>query len=99
MKQIELRSHEAGILSRIVGLDESELSAAAARGILRLRFSDADKEHMHRLAAKARAGDLTDEEQAKIDAYSRIGSLIGILKSKARRALNRRAANGKPKTR
>jgi hypothetical protein len=53
---------------------------------------------MHSLAAKARAGTLTDDEQAQIEAYSRISSLLGILKSKARRALKRRSSNGKAKT-
>src|SRR5438309_3878842 len=99
MKQIEPPSHEADILSRIVGLDEGGLSMAVARGILRLGFSDVDKEHMHGLAAKARAGTLTEEEQAKTEAYSLVGSLLGILKSKARRALKHRAVNGKAKTR
>src|SRR5262245_60429555 len=65
MKQIEKSSYEAEILFRIVGLDEGRMSAAAAKGILRLEFSDADREYLHRLAAKARAGTLTDEEQAK----------------------------------
>ena len=52
---------------------------------------------MHR-AAKARAEALTDDEQAQIEAYSRISSLLGILKSKARRALKRRTANGRAKS-
>jgi len=54
---------------------------------------------MPTLAAKARAGTLTSDELAEVEAYSRIGSLLGILKSKARRALKRRASNGKAKTR
>ncbi len=40
---------------------------------------------------------LDSEEQAEVEAYSRIGSLLGILKSKARRALKRRTSNGKAK--
>jgi len=42
------------------------------------------KEH---LAAKAQAGTLTEEEQTEVEAYSRVGSLLGILRSKARKAL------------
>jgi len=53
---------------------------------------------MHTLAAKARAGTLTSDEQAEVEAYSRISSVLGILKSKARRALKRRTSNGKAKT-
>ena len=97
MPQRQLPYHEAAILRRIVGPDELSLSAATAKGILALELSRADKDCMHRLAAKARAGTLTDDEQAQIEAYSRIGSLLGILKSQARRALKRRTANGKAK--
>ena len=53
---------------------------------------------MHDLAAKARAGKLTADEQAEVEAYSRISSLLGILKSKARRTLKPRTTNGKSKT-
>jgi hypothetical protein len=97
MPQTELPSHEAAILTRLVGPDEPELSPAAAKGILALRFSDADKERMHALAAQARAGTLSASEQAEVEPYSRISSLLGILKSKARRALKRRGRNGKAK--
>jgi hypothetical protein len=95
MRQTELPYHEAAILTRLAGPDERELSAAAAKGILTLGFSPTDKERMHTLTAKARAGTLTPDEQAEVEAYSRIGSLLGILKSKARRALKRRTSNGK----
>lgn len=98
MHQTELPYHEAAILTRIAGPDEAAFSAAAAKGILTLGFGPADKDRMHTLAAKARAGTLTSDEQAEVEAYSRIGSLLGILKSKARRALKRRTSNGKTKT-
>ena len=98
MHQTELPYHEAAILTRIAGPDEPAFSAAATKGILTLGFSPADKDRMHTLAAKAREGTLTSDEQAEVEAYSRIGSLLGILKSKARRALKRRTSNGKTKT-
>lgn len=97
MQQTELPNHEAAILARVVAPDEPTLSPAAAEGILALGFSPADKDRMNALAAKARAGTLTDDEQAEVEAYSHINSLLGILKSKARRALKRRGANGKAK--
>jgi hypothetical protein len=90
--------HEPAILTRIAGLDEPALSAAAAKGLLTLGFSAADKDRMHTLAAKAREGTLTADEQTEVEAYSRVGSLLGILKSKARRALKHRTRNGKAKT-
>jgi hypothetical protein len=97
VQQIELPYCEAAILTRLVGPDEPALSPAAAKGILQLRFSPTDKEQMHALAGKARAGTLTSEEQAEVEAYGRISSLLGILKSKARRVLKHRSSNGKAK--
>ncbi|HWG44248.1 MAG TPA: hypothetical protein VN688_15825 [Gemmataceae bacterium] len=98
MHQTELPYHEAAILTRLAGPDEPILSPETAKGILALGFNPADKDRMHDLAAKARAGMLTSDEQAEIEAYSRVSSLLGILKSKARRALKRRTTNGKAKT-
>src|SRR5437588_5378032 len=86
MLRTELPTHEAAILARLLGPDNPKLSKATAKGILTLAFSPADKDRMDLLAAKARAGELTDGEQHEVEAYSRISSLLGILKSKARRA-------------
>jgi hypothetical protein len=49
------------------------------------------------LAARARAGRLTSAEQAEVEASSRVSSLLDSLKSKARRALQRRGTQGKAK--
>lgn len=98
MQQTEIPCHEAAILTRLVGRDEPVLSSATAKGFLALEYGPADKDRMHALAAKARAGTLTSDEHAQVEAYSRISSLLGILKSKARRALKRRTTNGKAKT-
>jgi hypothetical protein len=99
MHQAELPYYEVAILTRLTGPDERGWSAATAKGILTLAFSPTDRDRMYALAAKARTGALTSEEQAEVEAYSRIGSLLGILKSKARRALRHRTGNGKPKLR
>jgi hypothetical protein len=66
------------------------LSPTAARAILTVSFSEADRQRMHKLAAKARAGTLTPSERHEIDAYERLGCLLDILHSKARRSLKRR---------
>jgi hypothetical protein len=98
MQRTELPYYEAAILGRLVVSAEPSLSPAAAQGLLAVKFDQADKDRMHTLAAQARAGTLTPAEQAEIEAYSRVGSLIGILHSKARRALKGpRGTNGKAK--
>ena len=98
MHQTELPCHEAAILNRLAGPGAPAFSAATAKGILTLDFSPSDKDRMHTLAAKAREGTLTSDEEAEVEAYTRIGSLFGILKSMAHRALKRRTSNGKAKT-
>ncbi len=98
MQHTHLPSHESAILSRIAGREEPLLSSSAAKGILSLGFSDADKDRMHALVCKARAGTLTADEKLEVEAYRLVNSLLGILKSIARRALKRRGTNGKAKT-
>jgi hypothetical protein len=98
MQLLELPNTEAAILRRIIGPDDPPLSPAAVEGILSLGFKSADKMRMRHLAAKSRAGALTRKEKAEVEAYSRIGSLLGILKSKARRAAKRANLNGKHKS-
>jgi len=99
MLQIELPSYEAAILARLMeGSEKPSLSQAAAKGILNLKLSQVDKERMHILTAKARSQELNSEEEREVEAYSRVSSLLGILKSKARRTLKHRESNGKSKT-
>ena len=88
MTHTELPSHEATILAPAgVDSEKPKLSQAAAKGILNLKFSQEDTERMHQLAAKARAGELTADEANEVEAYGRVSSLLGIIKSKARRVL------------
>jgi hypothetical protein len=89
---------EVAILSRVLEPGKPTLSRQAARDILALDFSPADKERMRQLSAKARAGTLTPDEQVEIDNYERVGHLLNILQSKARRSLQgQRGTNGKAK--
>jgi hypothetical protein len=98
MQRTELAYYEAAILRRLILPNGASLSPAAAQGILALRFDQTDKDRMHALAAKAREGTLCPEEQREVDAYSRVGSLLGILHSKARRALKNSGSKAKVKT-
>lgn len=90
MQLTELPTKEAAIIARLDLPDRPPLSPEAAEGILAVGFSQADKDRMNTLAAKAREGTLTPDEHAEAEAYSRIGSLLGILKSKARQSLKHR---------
>ena len=53
---------------------------------------------MHELSAKAQEGTLSGREQAQLDNFERVGHLINLMQSKARRSLKaRHIANGKNK--
>jgi hypothetical protein len=73
---------------RILHPDE-ELSPRVARAILGLSFPKNHISRMHELSAKARSGMLTPEEDAEMDNFERVGSILSILKSKARQVLKR----------
>jgi hypothetical protein len=79
---------EVEIWLHILHPDE-ELSPPTARAILRLSFPKTDVARMHELSAKARAGTLTPDEDAEMDNFERVGSILSILKSKARQVLER----------
>ena len=63
------------------------LSASAARSILNFGFSTHDHERMHELSAKARAGTITLAEKAQMETFERLGCVLDILHSQARKSL------------
>jgi hypothetical protein len=82
-----LPAAESTILSRVICPDDPSFSVDAARAILTLQFGENDRRRMHQLAQAARDGTLTNQEQAEIEGYERVGSLLGMLQSKARMSL------------
>jgi hypothetical protein len=99
MKHSPVDTSELAILSRVLEPDHPPLTAAAARSLLTLGFHEADKDRMRQLSAKAREGTLTSKEQVEINNYERVGHLLNLLQSRARRALQRRRdRNGEAKT-
>lgn len=98
MRTTHAGTSEAAIFSRIVEPDQATLSAAAARAILALSFSAIDRDRMRQLSSKAQQGTLTSAEQTEINNYERVGHVLSLMKSKARRSLkNRGGSNGKAK--
>ena len=68
---------------------EEQLPPRVARAILGFTFPKNDVNRMRELSAKAREGALTPEEDAEMDNFERVGSLLSTLKSKARQVLKR----------
>jgi hypothetical protein len=75
------------IWDRLVDPAWSNLTREAAEGVLRIKFQQADIDRMNELAAMAREGSLSAQQQEELDAYLRIGGMISILQSKARLSL------------
>ncbi len=93
MTTITTPESEVTILARVLGDERGELSPEMARHILGLGFSDRDKARMNDLAARNQEGALSDAEKDEMIAFSKAGTMLSILKSKARRTLGRQARN------
>ncbi len=91
MKLTDVDVSESAILSRVFHSRMPALSPEIARMLLDLDFDQEDKERMRRLSAKAREGTLSPDEEVRINNYERVGHLLNILRSMARRSLKRPA--------
>ena len=78
---------EVAILARILGNGDGKLPLPLARYILTLGFSDQDKSRMHDLAVRNQQDALAPGEKEEMLAYCKAGTLLSILKSRARRTL------------
>ena len=95
MYGVHASTSEVAIFGRVLEPDQATLDAAAARAILDLDFKQADKDRMRHLLAKAKAGTLTADEEIAIDNYERVGHMLSLMKSKARRSLKATQGKGK----
>jgi hypothetical protein len=77
---------EVALWSRLLQPESGNLSPEAARAILQIDFAEADRLRLHELAAGARAGALTAAEEAELETYTRVGRLLDLMRSKARRS-------------
>lgn len=78
---------EVAILARILGNDQDVLPIDMARYLLSLGFNSRDKERMHALAVRNQEDALSASERKELLAYAKTGTVLSILKSKARRVL------------
>ncbi len=75
------------ILEQLAELDVESISPATARKILEFRFGASHHTRVEALSEWAQSGTLTPAEQEELDEYIRVGTLLSILQSRARRAL------------
>jgi hypothetical protein len=78
---------ETAILSRVFGSSRELLSPDLARYLLGLRFDSEDQARIHELADKNQEGRISPQELQELDGYVRIGDLLAILQSQARKTL------------
>jgi hypothetical protein len=83
----ESEVNEVTIFGRLLEHGEVSLTIPAAEYILGLTFSESECGRMHELSVKAQEDKLTEAEQVEIDSYERVGTLLSIWKSKARKVL------------
>jgi hypothetical protein len=79
--------YESAIMERLV------LSPEKAEAIVSLGFSPEDQERMRELMERNNLGALTDSERAEMEGFRRVGTLLGVLQSRARLALAKRQAS------
>ena len=77
------------VLLRVFDLTGRGIAPALAEGILALDFPERDAARIEELNTRANEGELTDEEEAELEAYINIGELLAYWQSKARQTLHR----------
>lgn len=79
---------EAGILARLLSDGRGQrLPHNIARYLLNLGFTEEDKARMHDLAVRNQRDALSESERQELFAYAKAGTVLSILKVKARRVL------------
>jgi hypothetical protein len=82
-----MSASEVAIWGRVLQPESGNLSPEVARSILKLELGEQDRARMHELAVRGQAGNLTEAEDAELETYCRVGRLLDMMRSKARRSL------------
>jgi hypothetical protein len=82
-----LTPQQAVLLARLVVPVRPDISPEVARYLSQLHFDEIDLQQMNELAAKSRAGTLTEKEQQVLDDYEQVGLILERIKSEARQHL------------
>jgi hypothetical protein len=84
---------ESSILARLLDLRSEQLTPAAAEFFLGIQFSEQDIARMNHLSDLAQEGALNTNQGAELDAYIRVGNLLALMQSRARRLVKAQAAS------
>lgn len=86
MAVAETANSEGAILDRVLQPERADFTPEVARAILAWDFPQTDQDRMHELVVRNQDGQLTEAERRELDSYRRVGRLLDLLSSKARRA-------------
>jgi hypothetical protein len=78
---------ETAIFARVFANGRQTMTPELARHILSLGFNNEDKARMHDLAVRNQEGNISTVELDELDNYIKVGNLLAILQSKARKSL------------
>ncbi len=74
--------------------DREQMTPSLARHLLKMNFSDEDAGRMDELADKNQEGEITPAELEELDNFVRVGTVLSILQSRARKLLGRTGGSG-----
>ncbi len=81
------------VLEQLAELDVESISPATARRLLEFRFAVSHHRRVKTLSERAQQGTLSPTEREELDEYIRVGTLLAILRSRARQALKNAGQN------
>ena len=84
-----LKETDTQILGRLLDLEGKRLSPEKAQLVLSMKFSPADRRRIEELGEKSNEGTLSRQEKELYAAYVRVTDFLGILQSRARKALRK----------
>lgn len=73
--------------------EQQKMTPTLARHVLKLEFNDADGLRMDELATKNQEGEISPIELAKLDTFVRVGIVLSVLQSRARKLLGKPAGS------
>jgi hypothetical protein len=92
---VQPRITESTILARLIQ-SRTKMDSHVARYFLSLTFEPEDVDRMNVLAAKARDGAISPEEETELDSYLHVGNLLATVQSKARVYLRTHEGSASP---
>jgi hypothetical protein len=81
------RPSEIAIFARLLENGRAKLSPSLARYILTLGFDADDQHRMGELAERNQGSELTQDEHEELMSFVKVGHLLAMLHSRARKAL------------